>query len=156
MSLIRRASGGAEWRLLYRKTHGYRVGDDGGCFAHALLCVRAFGGVLEHPALSYAFNMFGLAKPPKDGGWIPAGDDKGWVCAVEQGNYGHRARKETWLYSAGCMLPNLRWGKSSATAYVTDGGGSVKGRGGNDSLSEKHPPRRLSSPCARRRKPDDC
>jgi hypothetical protein len=44
----------------------------------------------------------------------------------------------------------------AATAYVTDGGGSVKGRGGNDSLSEKHPPRRLSSPCARRRKPDDC
>lgn len=113
---------------LVQKTHGYKVGDDGGCFAHALECVRRFGGVLEHPELSYAFAQYGLAKPPKAGGWIPAGDGIGFVCHVEQGHYGHRARKATWLYSAGCVLPALHWGRSASTAYVTDGGGDVKWR----------------------------
>jgi hypothetical protein len=28
---------------------------------------------------------------------------------VAQGNYGHRARKFTWLYAVGCDLPDLDW-----------------------------------------------
>ena len=112
---------------LVQKTHGYKVGDDGGCFAHALECVRRFGGILEHPGSSYAFPMHGIAKPDARG-WTAAGDGIGWVCQIEQGHYGHRARKVTWLYSARCFTPGLRWGKSQSTAYVTDGGGDVKRR----------------------------
>src|SRR5664279_3277496 len=52
-------------------------GDDGGCFASALASVRKWGGVLEHPEASHAFAHYGLAKPPKSGGWIPAGDGIG-------------------------------------------------------------------------------
>jgi hypothetical protein len=74
------------------------LGDDGGCFASALESVRRWGGVLEHPEASYAWPAHGLTKPPRKGGWIPAGDGIGWTCCVEQGAYGHRARKATWLY----------------------------------------------------------
>lgn len=34
----------------------------------------------------------------------------GWTCYVEQGFYGHPARKGTWLYANGVELPSLRWG----------------------------------------------
>lgn len=91
-------------------------GDDGGCFAAALAAVRAYGGVLEHPEASHAFAAYGLAKPPKRGGWEPAGDGVGYVCCVEQGHYGHRARKATWLYAvvAYRCLPALTWGPSAS------------------------------------------
>lgn len=88
-------------------------GDDDGCFAAALNAVRRFGGVLEHPADSHAWDASGLLTPLRNGGWIRAdwmaGFD-GWTCCVEQGAYGHRARKATWLYAAGVELPSLRWG----------------------------------------------
>lgn len=89
-------------------------GDDDGCFASALHSVRTYGGVLEHPEGSHAWSAFGLIKPPRKGGWVAAGDGIGWVCCVEQGHYGHLARKATWLYAAGVELPSLRWGKSEA------------------------------------------
>lgn len=89
-------------------------GDDGGCFAAALASVRRWGGVLEHPEASAAWATFGLKTPPKSGGWISAGmHDPGWTCCVEQGHYGHRARKATWLYAVGVELPVLRWGRSA-------------------------------------------
>lgn len=90
-------------------------GDDGGCFAAALACVRRWGGVLEHPEASAAWDHFGLARPPRSGGWIKA-DAWGWTCCVEQGHYGHRARKATWLYAVGTALPDLIWGPSAAGA----------------------------------------
>ena len=34
----------------------------------------------------------------------------GWTCYVEQGRYGHAAKKATWLYAYGVVLPSLRWG----------------------------------------------
>lgn len=123
---------------LVQKTHGYRVGDDGGCFESALAAVRKWGGVLEHPEASYAWRSHGLAAPPREGGWVKADDAGGWTCRVEQGHYGHRARKATWLYACGVDLPALTWGKSTATAYVTDGGGGVKrGRDGDVDPSRK-------------------
>ncbi len=87
-------------------------GDDGGCFAAALAAVREFGGVLEHPEGSAAWDAFGLMKPPHSGGWVVADWLGGWTCCVEQGHYGHRARKKTWLYANGVSLPSLRWGPS--------------------------------------------
>lgn len=87
-------------------------GDDGGCFAAALASVRRWGGVIEHPEASAAWAAFGLTAPVR-GGWQPAGDWRGWTCCVEQGHYGHRARKATWLYACGVTsLPSLPWGPS--------------------------------------------
>ena len=87
-------------------------GDDGGCFAAALASVRQWGGVLEHPEASAAWRAHGLIAPPRAGGWVVADDAGGWTCCVEQGHYGHRARKATWLYAVGVALPSLRWGPS--------------------------------------------
>jgi hypothetical protein len=71
--------------------------------------VRAFGGVLEHPAYSDAFPAFGLPIPTRHGGW-QKGMCAGWSCHVEQGRYGHPAKKATWLYAYGVELPTLKWG----------------------------------------------
>ena len=98
-----------------------KLGDDGGCFVAALASVRAFGGVLEHPEASHAFRAHGLLTPPKKGWWVPAGDGIGWVCCVEQGHYGHRARKATWLYAVGCTLPSLKWGRCGGKARLDEG-----------------------------------
>lgn len=87
---------------------GHKRGEDGGCFAAALEAVRTWGGVLEHPAYSDAWAAFGLPKPPREG-W-QRGLCGGWSCHVEQGRYGHAAKKATWLYAFGCDLPALRWG----------------------------------------------
>jgi len=87
-------------------------GDDKGCFAAALTSVRNFGGVLEHPWGSYAWPHFGLTVPPRNGGWVKADDSGGWTCCVEQGRYGHYARKPTLLYAVRTELPDLLWGKS--------------------------------------------
>ena len=85
-----------------------RPGNDGGCFAHALDCVRRFGGVLEHPAKSRAFAAFGLPKPTGIG-WQQC--DGGWVCEVWQSAYGHRANKATWLFANSTALPELNWAR---------------------------------------------
>lgn len=93
------------------------LGDDGGCFAAALSSVRRFGGVPEHPEASYAWPWFGLHRPPRSGGWVPADLLGGWTCCVEQGHYGHGSRKATWLYGygiPGSELPSLRWGPSAS------------------------------------------
>ncbi len=99
---------------LHIKRTGQRKtkGDDAGCFFAALRAVQLYGGVIEHPEGSHAWAHFGIPKPPREGGWIKAG--AGWTCCVEQGRYGHYARKPTWLFAYGCELPELRWGKSEA------------------------------------------
>ena len=78
-----------------------KLGDDGGCFDAALAAVRQWGGVLEHPEHSHAWAHFGIAKPPRQGGWIKADEHGGWTCRVEQGRYGHYCPKPTWLYAVG-------------------------------------------------------
>lgn len=88
-------------------------GDDGGCFAAALASVRRWGGVLEHPADSSAWTVFGLHRPPVSGGWVVADDVGGWTCRVDQGAYGHTSRKATWLYSVGCAIPSLNWARAN-------------------------------------------
>ena len=96
----------------------YRVGDDGGAFAHALACVKRLGGVLEHPAYTYAWKRHNLPKPHK-GGWFKSFFDEGWVCEVEQGHYGHAASKATWLYAVGCELPSMPWGLSDKEGKIS-------------------------------------
>lgn len=100
-------------------------GDDGGCFASALASLRRWGGVLEHPAHTAAYAHFGVSSPSARGGWSSAGTHGGYVCHVEQGHYGHRARKATWLYAVGAErsweLPELVWGPSPTGARLDAG-----------------------------------
>jgi hypothetical protein len=103
-------------------------GDDGGCFAAALASVRRWGGVLEHPADSSAWAAHGLIGAPRRSGWVTAGDFLGWTCCVEQGHYGHRARKATWLYAVRCDLPELDWGPSTASVRLDNGFHSAEER----------------------------
>jgi hypothetical protein len=94
---------------------GHKKGEDGGMFAAALDAVRRYGGVLEHPAYSDAWRAFGLPTPHRHGGWF--GNERiGYVTHVEQGYYGHVAKKATWLYAFGVdELPRLKWGSEADT-----------------------------------------
>lgn len=100
---------------LFIKRTGERKtkGDDGGCFKSALRTIRKFGGVIEHPWGSHAWPHFGFNVPPRSGGWIRAHWQGYWTCCVEQGRYGHYARKPTLLLVYGVShrdLPELDWG----------------------------------------------
>lgn len=100
--------------LTVKKTGVRKIkGDDGGCFKAAIASVREFGGVLEHPWASHAWPHFGLIVPPRAGGWVQA-DEFGWTCCVEQGQYGHYARKPTLIYAVRTKRPELRWGHTEA------------------------------------------
>lgn len=90
-----------------------QLGDDDGCFKAALAAVRKWGGVLEHPKDSHAWNHFGLQWPRATGGWTKADRYGGWTCCVEQGFYGHSSCKPTWLYACADKLPELRWGRGN-------------------------------------------
>lgn len=104
-------------------------GDDGGCFAAALASVNKWGGVLEHPEGSHAWRAFNIVAPPREGGWVRGGMfQPGWTCCVEQGHYGHLARKATWLYALGVDLPSLKWGPSIASVRFDDGFHSAEER----------------------------
>lgn len=113
--------------MLARTDRAKKKGDDGGCFSAALAAVRRWGGVLEHPAASHAWSHFGIGRPQPEG-WAVADFHGGWTCQVEQGHYGHRARKATWLYAVGVHLPSLKWGPSARKARIDDGFHSAEER----------------------------
>jgi hypothetical protein len=93
-----------------------KPGNDGGCFKFALDTVNRCGGVLEHPAGSYAWNEYGLVKPIK-GQWTKSGD--GWTCEVWQSAYGHKANKKTWLYFKGKEKPiDPKWETPKGTHQI--------------------------------------
>lgn len=100
---------GRFWHGSTRKPHQFKLGDDGGCFLSALQFVQRFGGVLEHPADSRAWDWFDLDAPPRSGGWVKSGVF-GYSCCVSQGHYGHFSGKRTWLYACKTDLPELIWG----------------------------------------------
>ena len=86
----------------------FEIGDDSGCFAAALDAVRRFGGVLEHPQGTHAFRRFRLPIPPKKG-WSAPDEHGGRSCYIDQGAYGHPAKKPTWLYAVLPVFPELDW-----------------------------------------------
>lgn len=93
-----------------------KPGNDGGCFRFAYGAVNRLGGVLEHPAETYAWKEHGLPYPPGFG-WTRW--QCGWVCEVWQSAYGHRAQKRTWLYYVGENRPkSLRWDRPAGTHQV--------------------------------------
>lgn len=112
------------WSLMGQCRPEIVPGDDGGCFAAALACVRAYGGVLEHPAYTKAWRAFHLPRPAAQG-WTQAFGDDGWTCQVDQAHYEHPANKQTWLYYVGPAPPPLLWGRApySGRTVRNDGGG---------------------------------
>lgn len=107
------------WHQLSAVNHkrwGFRINEDGGCFASALASVRRWGGVLEHPAESRAFRFHNVPEPPRTWQCTIDGD---WVCEVDQAAYGHRARKRTWLLYHGTTLPPaLDWKPTAGSHQI--------------------------------------
>lgn len=109
------------WKRYQRERPAwYPGGTDGGCFKAALVSVRRWGGVLEHPAMSHAWDAFGLTRPVPGCwtrtsmlGWTE------WTCDVWQSAYGHKARKRTWLLYVGKNPPpDLDWSRKPGTHQV--------------------------------------
>jgi hypothetical protein len=93
-----------------------KPGNDRGCFKSAVDNVNRCGGILEHPAQTYAWQEYGLEKPIKNQ-WTSSG--RGFVCEVWQSAYGHKANKATWLYYVGKNPPfDLRWDRVKGTHQV--------------------------------------
>lgn len=90
----------------------FPIGVDGGCFASALQSVFAWGGVLEHPAESKAWDEYSLPSP-KFGKWfgflrsLPGRRSRAlaYVTEVMHVDYGHEAQKRTWLLYVGINPP---------------------------------------------------
>lgn len=76
---------------------------DADCGPIAVESVRRFGGVLEQPAGSLLFDRCGMPPP---GLLIDAWG--GFTIEVAQVEWGHPARKKTWLYLVGIPRPNIK------------------------------------------------
>lgn len=121
----------ARWSRLAH-IHG-RIGEDDGCFGFAMRAVRRWGGVLEHPEGSMAWDAFALPEP-QAGGWQST-IWGGWVAAVDQARYGHRAIKRTWLYFCGPSAPPpLDWARGQAAEELRPRAG--RRAAGNDLLGK--------------------
>jgi hypothetical protein len=80
--------------------HLYR-GSEHDCAPTAVEQVRTFGGVLEHPAHSRLWPACSLPLPGE-----PADRYGGRTYEVCQCDWGHVARKRTWLYVVRCAWPD--------------------------------------------------
>lgn len=93
--------------------------DDSACGPRAAEQVRAFGGVLEQPAGSLLWRLCGIPTPG-------SGDDEhgGFSIEVEQVEWGHPARKRTWLYLVRvprALLMPPPWPRRQPTHWVSGG-----------------------------------
>jgi hypothetical protein len=76
--------------------------NDADCGPIAVDQVRRFGGALEQPAGSRLFDRCNCSKPTN--GYDSFGGISIEVCQVE---WGHPARKKTWIYLVGVVLPRI-------------------------------------------------
>lgn len=81
---------------------------------HAVEMVRRFGGVLEHPSGSLLFQHCGMPRP----GSLPDGWG-GLSFQVEQVDWGHVARKRSWIYVVGARHIPQAPPKREATHWVS-------------------------------------
>jgi hypothetical protein len=105
-----------------------RKGQDGGCFAAALSAINTWGGLLEHPQASAAWTYYRLPEPNHAGGWSRNLWHPGASCKIDQGHYGHRAPKPTWIYAVLPDYPALIWGDSTNTGRIEIMGRSERER----------------------------
>lgn len=84
--------------------------------------VQRWGGVLEHPQHSGLFAFKQLPTP----GQLP---DRfgGRTIEIEQVDYGHVARKPTWLYIVGSPR-SIRWGEPGKVTHWISGGRAQRTR----------------------------
>jgi len=71
--------------------------EEKGLAVQAVVWVREWGGVLEHPQASSLWDTCGLPRPGQDYDHFG-----GFTLDVDQYWWGHRAQKRTWLYVCGC------------------------------------------------------
>lgn len=121
---------------------------DAECMGPAVEAVRRWGGVLEQPAHSTAFRAFGMPQPGE------AADAWGGhtieVCQVE---WGHPARKKTWLYLVGVdATPNPPFPGRKPTHWVS-GGRKQDRKGGRRAGGVVPPGIKVCSAQQRRRTP---
>lgn len=113
-----------------KQRHNYK-GAEHACALRAVQQVRAFGGVLEHPAHSQLWRVAGLPTPG-------AGRDAhgGFSVEVCQCDWGHVARKRTWIYVVGAskLLREsiarecyLRGGSAQPTHWASGSRTAVRG-----------------------------
>jgi hypothetical protein len=105
------------------------LGSEHACAPRAVEQVRKFGGVLEHPARSELWTHCYLPNPG-------ARDEHGFTVQIDQCDWGHVARKPTWLYVIGVLMRGVldaideREGSGVPTHWCSGGrnnktGGSV-------------------------------
>lgn len=125
-------------RHLHRKNDGHLA-------PIAVDQVRRWGGVLEHPARSRLFEPHGeLPKPGSD-------DEHGFTIEVNQCDWGHVARKKTWLYCVGVPRERLVVPPSREPTHWISGG---RGRAGKKAKTTPVPPGiKVASAQQRRRTP---
>jgi hypothetical protein len=73
----------------------------------AVLQVRRWGGILEHPARSLLWDVMRLPRPIPAGGLAGLSERDsfgGFTLEVELGWWGSTMRKPTWLYMVGVRL----------------------------------------------------
>lgn len=105
--------------IVNRARWGTPLGEDNGCFQSAMRSVQLWGGVLEHPCNSRAFETFGITRPKHGAGWVPGGPNGTWTCSVDQCLYGHRARKRTWLFVCSSEKPQeLNWERGTGSVLI--------------------------------------
>lgn len=92
----------------------FRCKQDASCGPAGVAAVRAFGGVLEHPADSALWDYCDMSRPGE-----PIDSFGGTTYAVEQVAWGHPCRKPTWLYCVGCNPSAIPTG-GTATHRVTN------------------------------------
>lgn len=98
--------------------------DDADCAPIAVEHVRRWSGVLEHPRGSVLWPLCGMALP----GELP--DAWGGVTmAVDQCDWGHVARKATWLYIVGVRPERYpRMPRREPTHWISGGRGRTATR----------------------------
>lgn len=89
---------------------------------YAVIQVRNWGGVLEHPRVTGLWKCMGLPLGNQIDGF------GGYSLCVDQHWWGHRAKKNTLLYIVGCRQKDLPPIPLSLDAieYVVDSGKNVK------------------------------
>jgi hypothetical protein len=102
--------------------HMYKGGEGGPELAiKAVDQVRQWGGVLEHPAHSRLWAHCNLPRPGE-----PTDEHGGYTVAIHQCDWGHVARKATWLYCVRVDREVAEWQppKREPTHWISGGRGT--------------------------------